>query len=85
MSDYGLVNYKDTKIKCRLYWCFIEFIELGGAGGGVSICVGDHILQEFNTLCLTRFKTYKLLYHPQNKFLSAGKSLYRPMFLDNDI
>jgi hypothetical protein len=23
-------------------------------------CVGDHILQEFNTLFLTRFRTYKI-------------------------
>ncbi len=24
---YGLVNYKDTKTKCPLYWCLIEFID----------------------------------------------------------
>ncbi len=24
---HGLINYKDTKIKCRLYWCLIEFID----------------------------------------------------------
>ncbi len=23
---HGLINYKDTKTKCRLYWCLIEFI-----------------------------------------------------------
>jgi hypothetical protein len=22
---HGLINYKDTKSKCRLYWCLIEF------------------------------------------------------------
>ncbi len=27
MSGHGLINYKDTKTKCRLYWCFIEFID----------------------------------------------------------
>jgi hypothetical protein len=28
----------------------------GGGGKGALSCVGDHILQEFNTLFLTRFK-----------------------------
>jgi hypothetical protein len=23
----GLINYEDTKTKCRLYWCLIEFID----------------------------------------------------------
>jgi hypothetical protein len=30
-------------------------------------CVGDHILQEFNTLFLTRFRTYKTALPPQTK------------------
>jgi hypothetical protein len=35
---------------------------LGGGGGrGVLRTVGDHILQEFNTLYLTRFRTYKIV------------------------
>jgi hypothetical protein len=35
--------------------------------------VGDHILQEFNTLYLTRFKTYKkLLNHPKLKPRRGG-------------
>ena len=29
---HGLINYKDTKTKCRLFWCLIEFI----GGGAVS-------------------------------------------------
>jgi hypothetical protein len=41
----------------------------------VLICVGDHVLQEFNTLFLIRFQNL------QN--FSAAKSLYR--FLENDI
>ncbi len=37
-----------------------------GLGGGVLSCVVDHILQEFNTLFLTRFKNLKkLLHHPK--------------------
>ncbi len=23
--NHGLINYKDTKTKCRLYWCLIQF------------------------------------------------------------
>jgi hypothetical protein len=30
-------------------------------------CVVDHILQEFNTLFLTRFRTYKIATPPQKK------------------
>jgi hypothetical protein len=26
-STHGLVNYKDTKTQCRLYWCLIVFID----------------------------------------------------------
>jgi hypothetical protein len=37
----------------------------GGGGGGVLSFVGDHILQEFNTLYLTRYRTYKIALPPQ--------------------
>ncbi len=26
-THHELINCKDTKTKCRLYWCFIEFID----------------------------------------------------------
>jgi len=26
-KGHGLINYKDTKTKCRLYWCLKEFID----------------------------------------------------------
>ncbi len=26
LVSQGLINYEDTKTKCRLYWCLIEFI-----------------------------------------------------------
>ncbi len=26
-NKHGLINYKDTKTKCRLCWCLIEFID----------------------------------------------------------
>ncbi len=42
---------------------------LCGCGGGVGVlsCVVDHILQEFNTLFLTRFRNYKIATPPQTK------------------
>jgi hypothetical protein len=40
-----------------------------GRGGGVLSPVGDHILQEFNILYLTRFRTYKIARPPQTKHL----------------
>jgi hypothetical protein len=41
----------------------------GGGGGGrrVMSCVIDHTQQEFNTLFLTRFRTYKIATPPQTK------------------
>jgi hypothetical protein len=43
---------------------------VGVGGGGVVSCVVDHILQEFNTLFLTRFRTYKIATPPQTKMTS---------------
>jgi hypothetical protein len=42
----------------------------GGGGGGVLKCTVDHILQEFYTLFLTRFRTYKIVSPPQTKMTS---------------
>ncbi len=39
----------------------------GGGRWGVLSCVVDHILQEFNTLFLTRFRTYKIATPPQTR------------------
>jgi hypothetical protein len=36
----------------------------GWEGGGMLSPVGDHILQEFNTLYLTKFRTYKIATPP---------------------
>jgi len=59
---HGLINYKDNKTKCRIYTIHhTDSVLLGGdGGGGVLNCVGEHILKEFNTLFLTRFRTYKI-------------------------
>ncbi len=45
---------------------FTDSVWLWG-GGGVLSCVVEHILQEFNTLFLTRFRTYKIATPPQTK------------------
>jgi hypothetical protein len=39
-------------------------------GGGVLKCTVDHILQEFGTLFLTRFRTYKIASPPLTKMTS---------------
>jgi hypothetical protein len=49
----------------------------------LCVSVGYHILQEFYTLFLTRFKTYKIARHAQTK--PAAKSLYRSIFLNDNI
>ncbi len=47
----------------------------GGGGEGAELCcyVGDHNLQEFNTLLLTRFRTYKIAFPPPNKNLGGER------------
>ncbi len=116
-GSHGLINDKDTKTKCRLYWCLKKFIdwrqaamleistqlcellplqpslwftsppplppfpkskyslyrqrEAGRGRGGVLSCVGDLILQEFDTLFLTRFRTYKIALPLLNKSLGG--------------
>ncbi len=46
---------------------------VAGRVWGVLSCVGDHILQEFNTLLLTRFRTFKkLLHHHKRKPWRGG-------------
>ncbi len=44
-----------------------DWVAVGGGGGGVLSCVVDHILQELNTLFLTRFRTFKIATPPQTK------------------
>ncbi len=39
-------------------------------GGGILNCAVDYILQEFYTLFLTRFRTYKIATPPQAKMTS---------------
>jgi hypothetical protein len=49
---------------------FIQTVYDVGGGVGVLKCTVDHILQEFYTLFLTRFRTYKIALPPQTKLTS---------------
>jgi hypothetical protein len=48
---------------------YLHYRQCVAVGGGWRVlnCVVDHILQEFNTLFLTRFKTYKIATSLQTK------------------
>jgi hypothetical protein len=48
----------------------VQYVWLGG-GWGVLSPVEDHILQEFNTLYLTIFRTYKIARPPETKTLEG--------------
>ncbi len=49
---------------------YTDSVWLWGVEVGVLSCVVDQILQEFNTLFLTRFRTYKIAVIPQTKMNS---------------
>ncbi len=51
------VHYIQILIVCGREWL----------GGEVLSCVGDHILQEFNTIYLTRLRTYESALPPETK------------------
>jgi hypothetical protein len=55
-----------SQTKCTVY---TDSVWLWG-GVGVLNCVVDHILQEFYTLFLTRFRTYKIALPPPTKMTS---------------
>ncbi len=44
-----------------------QCVAVGVGGGRVLSCVADHILHEFYTLFLTRFRTYKIAHLAQTK------------------
>jgi hypothetical protein len=55
-----------------LYSIYRQCVTVGG--GGVLECPVDHILQEFYTVFLTRFRTYKIASPPQTKMTSKDDS-----------
>ncbi len=52
------------------YIVYRQCVTVGGGGWGLLKCTVDHILQEFYTLFLTRFRTYKIASPPQTKTIS---------------
>jgi hypothetical protein len=52
------------------YILYRQCLAVGGGTGSVFSCVVDFILQEFTTLFLTRFRTYKIATPPQTKMTS---------------
>ncbi len=65
--------------KCTVY---TDSVWQGWGGGGLN-CTVDHILQEFYSLFLTRFRTYKIVSPPQTKMTSKddNKGLVSLKFL----
>jgi hypothetical protein len=53
------------KVNVQYIYTYRRCVAVGGGGGGLLSCFVDHILQEFNTLFLTRFRTYKIATPPQ--------------------
>jgi hypothetical protein len=93
----SLVDWQSMKKECRHArhnWCLIEFIDWRYNVGIFDPALCDHILQEFNTLYLTRLRTYKIALPPQTKPRRGGglrqintcrKDPLQVNFLDNDI
>ena len=66
---YDLPPSPPSQTKCTVYKDSVCVVG-GGGGEGVLNCTVDHILQEFYTLFLTRFRTYKIASPPQTKMTS---------------
>ncbi len=64
LSDLPPLRPSQTKCTVPVY---TENVWSWGGGGGALNCAVDHILQEFYTLFLTRFRTYKIASPPQTK------------------
>jgi hypothetical protein len=63
--ELATIRLADDPFQACGYSIYRQYV--AGRGWGVLSCVGDHILQEFNTLFLTRFRNYKIALPPQTK------------------
>ncbi len=63
-SEYDQRHYLQSPPSTYQSTVYADSVGLG-VGGGVLSRVGDHILQEFYTLYVTRFRTYKIVYLKQ--------------------
>ncbi len=64
LSDL-LPPFPPSQTKCTVHTDSVWLWGGGGEGWGVLNCAVDHILQDFYTLFLTRFRTYKIASPPQ--------------------
>ncbi len=74
-GPHGRRNYTCVLLPLYLHSDLpLPFRKVNARGGerGVLSCVVDHILQDFNTLFLTRFRTYKVVRSPQTKMDSKN-------------
>jgi hypothetical protein len=62
-----LYHLSDLPPSPKLNVQYTDSVWLWGRGVGMLNCAVDHILQEFYTLFLTKFRTTKLLHHPRQK------------------
>jgi hypothetical protein len=60
---FSLTNSPTPRVKVQHIETVCGWMGVGGRGGGLSP-VGDHILQVFNSLYLTRFRTGKIARQP---------------------
>ncbi len=65
-----LYHLSDLLPPFPMYSIYRQCVTVGGWGEGVLKCTVDHILQEFYTLFLTRFRTYKIVSPPLTKMTS---------------
>jgi hypothetical protein len=67
-STFSLTSPIPPPFPKSIYIIYRQCVAVGGEGAeGVLSCVVDYILQEFSTLFLTRFRTYKIATPPQTK------------------
>jgi hypothetical protein len=68
----SFVNYCPSNLLQSQSTIFTDSVWLGvGWGAGLFSCVGDNFFQEFNTVFLTRFRTYKNCFTTPNKNLGG--------------
>jgi|LakMenE01Jun11ns_1017448.scaffolds.fasta_scaffold9084511_1 hypothetical protein len=66
-STFSLTSHLPSQTKGTIY---TDSVCDCGGGWGLLSCVVDHTLQEFYTLFLTRFRTYKIASPHQTKMTS---------------
>ncbi len=75
---FSLVHHYPSPLPCVNKYCICTIVNIQCVRGGrVPGCVGHYILQEFYTVYLTRFRTYKIARPPKTKIPRRGGGLRR--------